>query len=232
MRETDGSYYFEDDLRGEPRRQAEAATQQAKCGTCQRFSVRPPEVELARAARSMGACGPAQYCFGGAVRGTCTFHGEQRDSTQLCPFYKAGGPNGLNAVGSLSRVGQGSANAGTEEAYGAPPEQAGGMGTLLGMVALVGALGAAAIWERRRTAGSSARGHDTINDTDRDQWIDNDEGLYNLWKRSRLAKRAFIRANRDLIDGAIEAMRSGRERQHYLAYPRPRGSGARRIAGK
>lgn len=33
----------------------------------------------------------------------------------------------------------------------------------------------------------------SMNDTERDQWIDNDEGLYNMWKASKQSKRDFIR---------------------------------------
>lgn len=36
----------------------------------------------------------------------------------------------------------------------------------------------------------------TLNDDDRAQWIDNDEGLYNWWRSSRMSKRAFIKENR------------------------------------
>ena len=36
----------------------------------------------------------------------------------------------------------------------------------------------------------------TLNDHDRAQWIDNDEGLYNWWRSSGQSKRSFIRENR------------------------------------
>lgn len=58
-----------------------------------------------------------------------------------------------------------------------------------------------------------------MNNTYREQWIDNDEGLYNWWKSTRLSKAKFIKENRAEIDAAIERMTSGKERQHYLAYP-------------
>ena len=32
-----------------------------------------------------------------------------------------------------------------------------------------------------------------MNDTEREQWIDNDEGLYDWWKSSRMSKREFIK---------------------------------------
>ena len=57
-----------------------------------------------------------------------------------------------------------------------------------------------------------------MNNTERSQWIDNDEGLYNWWKSSRLCKRVFISQNRAGIDAAIENMTSGKKPQHYLAY--------------
>lgn len=42
-----------------------------------------------------------------------------------------------------------------------------------------------------------------MNNSERSQWIDNDEGLYNWWRQSRQSKAAFIRDNRDEIDAAI-----------------------------
>ena len=59
---------------------------------------------------------------------------------------------------------------------------------------------------------------DTMNNTEREQWIDNDEGLYNWWKSSRMSKREFIKENRAQIDEAIENMTSNNKPQHYLAY--------------
>ena len=45
----------------------------------------------------------------------------------------------------------------------------------------------------------------TINDTDREGWVDNDEGLHQMQRRSRLSMRRFVRENRDLIDSVIRA---------------------------
>lgn len=59
-----------------------------------------------------------------------------------------------------------------------------------------------------------------MNNSDRAQWIDNDEGLYNWWKSSRLSKAEFIRQNRAEIDVAIENVRGGRKPAHHLAYNR------------
>ena len=67
-------------------------------------------------------------------------------------------------------------------------------------------------------AGVAATGGLTINDDDRAQWVDNDEGLYNWWRGSHLSKRAFIRANRAEITAAIENVASNRKPAHYLAY--------------
>lgn len=54
------------------------------CGTCGHFQVRPSEVELARAAKPMSACGPGAYCFGGPVRGYCRLWETQIESTASC----------------------------------------------------------------------------------------------------------------------------------------------------
>lgn len=59
-----------------------------------------------------------------------------------------------------------------------------------------------------------------MNDTERAQWIDNDEGLYNWWRSSRQPKRQFIAENRAAITEAIENVTSGKKRAHYLAYDR------------
>jgi hypothetical protein len=59
---------------------------------------------------------------------------------------------------------------------------------------------------------------DTINDSERAQWIDNDEGLYNWWRRQRMSKRQFIRENRAEIDVIIRNVRDGVKPAHYLQY--------------
>lgn len=43
-----------------------------------------------------------------------------------------------------------------------------------------------------------------MNNTEREQWIDNDEGLYLWWKESHLSKREFIRQNKEAIDARIK----------------------------
>lgn len=57
-----------------------------------------------------------------------------------------------------------------------------------------------------------------MNNQDREQWIDNDEGLYNWWKRSKLSKRKFIQENRTEIDEAINNMLGNKKPAHYLAH--------------
>lgn len=57
-----------------------------------------------------------------------------------------------------------------------------------------------------------------MNDRDREQWIDNDEGLYLWWQSSKLSKREFIRRNRKEITACIDAVTSGSKRQHFLRY--------------
>lgn len=47
------------------------------------------------------------------------------------------------------------------------------------------------------------RGICKLNDRDRAEWINNDEGLYNWQRRSRLSMKAFIRQNKAEIDSAV-----------------------------
>lgn len=42
-----------------------------------------------------------------------------------------------------------------------------------------------------------------LNDHERELWVANDEGLYNMQQSSRLSMRTFIRQNRELIDDVI-----------------------------
>lgn len=55
-----------------------------------------------------------------------------------------------------------------------------------------------------------------MNDQERAQWVDNDEGLYRL--KGRMSMRKFIRENRALIDEVIERVTKGSKPAHYLAY--------------
>jgi len=50
---------------------------------------------------------------------------------------------------------------------------------------------------------------DRINDEDRRQWIESDEGLYDWQQRSRLSMQAFIKQHRADIDAVIRNVRDG-----------------------
>lgn len=54
--------------------------------------------------------------------------------------------------------------------------------------------------------------------SDIEQWIDNDEGLYNWWRSSRQSKRLFIRDNRAELESCIRLVTDGSKPAHYLAY--------------
>ena len=60
-----------------------------------------------------------------------------------------------------------------------------------------------------------------MNNQEREQWIDNDEGLYDWWKSSRQSKRDFIQANRAEIDAAINNVLGGTKPASYLKYENP-----------
>lgn len=58
----------------------------------------------------------------------------------------------------------------------------------------------------------------TINDTDREDFVRNDEGLYNMWRsemRGEKKIREFVRANRDTIDSAIQKSMQPKSDGHY-----------------
>ena len=56
------------------------------------------------------------------------------------------------------------------------------------------------------------------NDEERRQWIENDEGLYNWQRSSRLSMTRFIRENRKEIDEVINNVLDNKKPAHYLAY--------------
>lgn len=58
----------------------------------------------------------------------------------------------------------------------------------------------------------------TINDNDRWDWVNNDEGLYDLYRYSGLNKKAFLKENRGLIDEIIIGCRNGKIQHHALKY--------------
>jgi hypothetical protein len=57
-----------------------------------------------------------------------------------------------------------------------------------------------------------------MNNDDRSQWVDNDEGLYDMWKKSRKSKKEFIKENKELIDKLADNVMNGTKKQHYLKY--------------
>jgi len=57
-----------------------------------------------------------------------------------------------------------------------------------------------------------------MNDFQREQWIMNDEGLYDMWKRSHKGITTYVRQNRKLIDELVTPIISGEKRTHYLKY--------------
>lgn len=57
-----------------------------------------------------------------------------------------------------------------------------------------------------------------MNNRERELWIDNDEGLYTWWRRSKLSKRKFIKENRQEIDKVINNVLNGAKPAHYLVY--------------
>lgn len=53
-----------------------------------------------------------------------------------------------------------------------------------------------------------------MNDINRGKYVLNDEGLYDLQRRSRMSMKKWVRENRQLIDECI----SGKKPAHYLKY--------------
>lgn len=54
--------------------------------------------------------------------------------------------------------------------------------------------------------------------TSREDWINNDEGLYDWWQSSGLSMRKFIAENKTEIDAVIRNLTSGDKPAHYLKY--------------
>lgn len=57
-----------------------------------------------------------------------------------------------------------------------------------------------------------------MNDSERELWVNNDEGLYRMWLASHLSMRAFIRRHRAEIDEVMGAVGSGKRQPGYLIY--------------
>lgn len=56
------------------------------------------------------------------------------------------------------------------------------------------------------------------NDSERAEWVQNDEGLYRWWKGERGSLRDFIKAHRSEIDLCIDAVTGATKPAHFLAY--------------
>lgn len=56
------------------------------------------------------------------------------------------------------------------------------------------------------------------NDSERIEWVLNDEGLYRWQRRSRLSMTRFVREYREEIDSVIDAVMGGARPAHYLVY--------------
>ena len=57
-----------------------------------------------------------------------------------------------------------------------------------------------------------------INDEERRQWVDNDEGLYDMWQASRIGLYRWVKENRAIIDEVIVNVRDGEKPAHYKKY--------------
>lgn len=58
------------------------------------------------------------------------------------------------------------------------------------------------------------------NDSERRDYVNNDEGLYDIWKRSGKGITVWVRENRALIDAMQDAYTSGTLPAHFLKYGR------------
>ena len=57
-----------------------------------------------------------------------------------------------------------------------------------------------------------------MNNNDREQWVNNDEGLYVMYKRSKQNMRSFIKTNKEMIDRVIWNVVNDKDKAHYLIY--------------
>jgi len=57
-----------------------------------------------------------------------------------------------------------------------------------------------------------------MTDEEREQWVSNDEGLYDAWEQSGLTMKQYIEANRERIDWVARLVTHGTRRQHFLKY--------------
>lgn len=73
----------------------------------------------------------------------------------------------------------------------------------------------------------------TLNDREREMWVQNDEGLYNWWRSTRLPMREFVRQNRVELDEAIQralATPPERDWRYYARMGDKKEGGLRRYA--
>ena len=57
-----------------------------------------------------------------------------------------------------------------------------------------------------------------MNDNERRLWILNDEGLYNLYQKSRKPLKTFMKDNRKFLDEVINNVLENKKPAHYLTY--------------
>lgn len=57
-----------------------------------------------------------------------------------------------------------------------------------------------------------------MNDEERRQWVENDEGLHSEYRHSLKSMRLFIKENRKFIDECIDNVVNGKKPAHYLMY--------------
>ena len=62
-----------------------------------------------------------------------------------------------------------------------------------------------------------------MNDSSRREWVLNDEGLYDMQRRSGLSMTKFIRQNRGTIDCCAANVTGGNQPAHYLKYGNSQG---------
>lgn len=62
-----------------------------------------------------------------------------------------------------------------------------------------------------------------MNDEERRQWVENDEGLYGLRRSSGLSTREFVKRNRSLIDEVSGNVKTGTKPASYLTYHHGQG---------
>lgn len=57
-----------------------------------------------------------------------------------------------------------------------------------------------------------------MDDEDREDWVNNDEGLYDRFRASGKTIADWVRENRELIDACAGKVLSGEKPAHFLKY--------------